>query len=93
MPRTVKTIAQELGVLDETQKKTLRIAIRELLNKREVEVLDARLGLDRNLPRTLEQVGIMQGITKERVRQIEAWALRRLRHPANRKRLMEFFTS
>ena len=51
------------------------------LDAREQEIIIARFGLDGNSPRTLEQLGEVYGITKERIRQIEQKALKKLRHP------------
>ena len=56
--------------------------ILERLDPREREVLRLRFGLDRGEPRTLEEVGVEFGLTRERIRQIEARALSKLRHPA-----------
>jgi RNA polymerase sigma factor (sigma-70 family) len=52
------------------------------LNKREREILRLRFGLDRGEPRTLEEVGMHFNLTRERIRQIEACALSKLRHPS-----------
>ena len=52
------------------------------LEPREVEVLRLRYGLDRGEPRTLEEVGQAFGLTRERIRQIEARAISKLRHPS-----------
>ena len=61
-----------------------------MLSPREREVLRLRFGLDDDQQRTLEEVADILGITKEKVRQIEAKALRKLRHPNSRKRLEEY---
>ena len=53
------------------------------LDEREREILKLRFGLDGGEPRTLEQIGERLGLTRERIRQIEARALSRLRHPSN----------
>ncbi len=60
------------------------------LTKREEAVLRLRFGLDDGHPRTLEEVGEVFQITRERIRQIEAKALRKLRHPSRSKRLRDF---
>ncbi|MDQ6798614.1 MAG: sigma-70 family RNA polymerase sigma factor, partial [Actinomycetota bacterium] len=52
------------------------------LDEREREILRLRYGLDRGEPRTLEEVGIVLGLTRERIRQIERTALSKLRHPS-----------
>ncbi len=62
----------------------------ETLNPREQKVLRFRFGLDDGKPMTLEQVGKVFGVTRERIRQIEAKALRKLRHPTRAKKLKGF---
>ena len=57
------------------------------LNEREEKVLRLRYGLDDGCPRTLEEVGNMFMVTRERIRQIEVKALRKLRHPSRKKKL------
>ena len=60
------------------------------LTPREAKVLILRFGLDDGHPRTLEEVGKEFDVTRERIRQIEAKALRKLRHPSRSKRLKDF---
>lgn len=60
------------------------------LSPREAKVLRLRYGLDDGRPRTLEEVGKEFNVTRERVRQIEAKALRKLRHPSRAKRLRDY---
>lgn len=60
------------------------------LTPREEKVLRLRFGLDDGRPRTLEEVGREFSVTRERIRQIEAKALRKLRHPSRSKKLKDF---
>ena len=60
------------------------------LTERERRVLQLRFGIDDGRSRTLEEVGRDFGVTRERIRQIEAKALRKLRHPSRSKRLRDF---
>ena len=62
----------------------------DTLTDREENVLRLRFGLDDGNVRTLEQVGKVFGVTRERIRQIEAKALRKLRHPSRSKQLKDF---
>jgi RNA polymerase primary sigma factor len=62
------------------------------LEGREQRVIRLRFGLDDGRPRTLEEVGHEFGLTRERIRQIEAHALRKLRHPSRSRKLREFAT-
>ena len=76
---------------------TNRVLLREqldevldTLNNREKQVLRYRYGLDDGAPKTLEEVGKIFKVTRERIRQIEVKALRKLRHPSRRKKLEDF---
>ena len=62
----------------------------DTLTPREEKVLRLRFGLEDGRPRTLEEVGKEFDVTRERIRQIEAKALRKLRHPSRSKRLKDF---
>ena len=64
--------------------------VMKTLTPREAKVLRLRFGLDDGKARTLEEVGKQFNVTRERIRQIEAKALRKLRHPSRRKKLKEY---
>lgn len=67
--------------------------IRQVLHTlpaREQKVIRMRFGLDDGYPQTLEEVGYQFKVTRERIRQIEAKALRRLRHPSRSKKLKDY---
>ena len=83
----------EKGLEEDIEAEDLRCKVREILNKlseRERTVLIERYGLDDGEEKTLEQVGLKLGITRERIRQIEARAFRKLRHPSRAKELTDF---
>lgn len=66
------------------------IGVLDTLTPREEKVLRLRYGIDDGKPRTLEEVGKEFNVTRERIRQIEAKALRKLRHPSRSKTLKDF---
>jgi RNA polymerase primary sigma factor len=61
-----------------------------VLSDREREVLEMRFGLNDGQDHTLEEVGKHFGVTRERIRQIEAKALRKLRHPTRSRQLRDY---
>ena len=73
-----------------TMLKQQLISILDTLTPREEKVLRLRYGIDDGKPRTLEEVGKEFNVTRERIRQIEAKALRKLRHPSRSKKLKDF---
>ena len=84
-----------LEPVDAASKELLREQIRNVLgflNDREREVLEMRFGLNDGKDHTLEEVGKNFGVTRERIRQIEAKALRKLRHPSRSKSLRDYLT-
>ena len=60
------------------------------LSEREARVLELRFGIGDGISHTLEQVGQEFGVTRERIRQIEAKALKKLRHPSHSRKLRDF---
>ena len=81
--------------VDAASKELLREQIRSVLSflsDREREVLEMRFGLNDGKDHTLEEVGRSFGVTRERIRQIEAKALRKLRHPSRSKSLRDYLT-
>ena len=65
-------------------------SVLDSLSDREAKVLKLRFALDGGKPQTLEEVGKYFGVTRERIRQIESKALRRLKHPSRRKKLQDY---
>src|SRR3989338_884494 len=79
--------------IEAASKELLKENIEEVLSTltdREARVLRMRFGLDGKNPMTLEEVGREFGVTRERIRQIEAKALRKLKHPSRRKKLQDY---
>lgn len=78
---------------DQTSRALLKEHLEEVLstlNDREKKVLIMRFGLEDGRPRTLEEVGKAFGVTRERIRQIEAKAIRKLKHPSRSKKLKDY---
>ncbi len=83
------------GPADETSRQLLREQMKDVLDSlspREQRVIRLRFGLDDGHSRTLEEVGQKVGVTRERVRQIEAKALRKLRHPLRSRKLKDYLS-
>ena len=81
-------------VMYEVEQNNLREKIDEVLtdlSDQEQQVLRMRFGLDDDTPKTLEEIGKVFGVTRERIRQIEAKAIRKLRHPSRLKLLKNFY--
>jgi len=79
--------------VDAASKQLLKTHLYEVLSSlsdREARVLKLRFGLDGTKQMTLEEVGRVFGVTRERIRQIEAKALRKLKHPSRRKKLQDY---
>ncbi|MCQ3973249.1 MAG: RNA polymerase sigma factor RpoD [Anaerolineae bacterium] len=82
-----------LGPVDAASKQLLKEQLHEILDslsERERKVLEMRFGLTDGQGRTLEEVGSEFGVTRERIRQIEAKALRKLRHPIRSRKLRDY---
>ena len=89
--RDEKTMGPEEYATVEMLKEELKNVL-STLTEREEKVLRLRFGLDDGQCRTLEEVGQIFGVTRERIRQIEAKALRKLRHPSRSRKLKDFLT-
>ena len=84
------TIDQPDGAATKTGLKESTVSILESLTPREAKVLRMRFGIHMNTDHTLEEVGKQFDVTRERIRQIEAKALRKLRHPSRSEKLKSF---
>jgi len=85
--------AQSENPFEVTEGHLLKDSLRDILNTltdRERQVVDFRFGLSDGYSRTLEEVGRLFNVTRERIRQIEAKALRKLRHPSRMKTLNDY---
>ena len=89
--RDERTVSPEEYATEELLKEELA-GVLLTLTDREEKVLRLRFGLDDGQCRTLEEVGQIFGVTRERIRQIEAKALRKLRHPSRSRKLKDFLT-
>lgn len=87
----ISTMTPEEYATNEILKEEIK-AVLETLQEREQEVLELRFGLIDGTSHTLEEVGKRFNVTRERIRQIEAKALRKLRHPSRAKKLKDFLT-
>lgn len=86
-----KSLQNPIGnILLEEQKEIFKNVL-DTLTQRESDILQYRYGLKTDEPKTLEEIGHIYGLTKERIRQIESAALRKLRQPARVKILKEIF--
>lgn len=85
-----ESIRSPIEVATQNLLKEQLMAIIDTLTPREQKVIRLRYGLDDSHPRTLEEVGREFNVTRERIRQIEAKALRKLRHPNRSKKLADF---
>ena len=83
----------QLSPVDQASKQLLKDhldGVLSTLSDREARVLKLRFGFEGNKQMTLEEVGRVFGVTRERIRQIEAKALRKLKHPSRRKKLQDY---
>jgi RNA polymerase primary sigma factor len=81
--------APEINIMKDSLKKTLRSVLSELTQREEM-IIKLRFGIEDGSPKTLEEVGKLYNVTRERIRQIEAKALEKLRHPIRKNKLKEY---
>ena len=79
-----------MEAINAAELKEIVASVFETLTPKEEKIIKMRFGFEDGVERTLEEVGREFGVTRERVRQIEAKALRKLRHPTRSKRLKDF---
>ena len=82
------------AAFEDVYRDTMRVAIEnvlETLKPRERQVICERYGLSDGVEKTLEEIGSSMNVTRERIRQIEAKALRKLQHPTRRRFIEEFY--
>lgn len=88
--------SDDISLFDTVVSNQVSYAIRDVLEElteREANVLKYRYGFIDGKSRTLEEIGQMFGVTRERIRQIESKALRKLRHPCRRRKLKDFYSN
>lgn len=88
------TVVSTDTAFEDVYRDTMRAAIEDVLEKltpRERRVICERYGLSDGIEKTLEEIGSAMDVTRERIRQIEAKALRKLRHPTRQKFVKEFY--
>ena len=88
--RTRPSIPPVDSAISEGLKETTHSVLAAGLTSREANILRMRFGIDMNTDHTLEEVGKQFNVTRERIRQIEAKALRKLRHPTRADELRSF---
>ena len=98
MPKRIRSTRSSRGVSDDStrvavSRQLLKEQVQDVLSSltpREQKVLVLRFGLEDGRSRTLEEVGREFNVTRERIRQIEAKALRKLRHPSRSRKLKDY---
>jgi RNA polymerase primary sigma factor len=85
------TVAPIDAVVNASLRDVCKDVLDDTLTPREAKVLRMRFGIEMTTDHTLEEVGKQYNVTRERIRQIEAKALRKLRHPSRSEKLRSFF--